>query len=98
MVSKCNDKCPYKKDAETDLRQKRSRPWNGIRAIERKCCAAGFEDRERDHKLRNAALDAEKGKRNTFSPRVFGGNITVNILILAPYNAFLTLASRTVRE
>lgn len=70
---------------------------DGNRGIERKCYTAGFEDRERDHKLRNAALDAGKGKRNTFSPRVSRGNIAVNILILAPYNPFLTLASRTIR-
>lgn len=31
MLSKYNEKCPYKKGAETDLRQKRSRPWDESR-------------------------------------------------------------------
>lgn len=57
MGHKCNHKCPSKREAEGDLTAE-----EGNVMTEARFYVAGFGDGGREHKPRNAALKAGKGK------------------------------------
>ena len=65
--SKCNHKCPCKREAEGDLKQKRE---SHVTSTERKiwkCNSAGSEKESKVYKMRSAALETTR-RGNRFLP------------------------------